>query len=81
MPPGRKAYSAGLGMRLGYDPPKDFIPVAPLTSQPYVFVTGRKTGFKSVHDLVVAAKERHAQITFGSAGEGVAPTSVVTFDC
>ena len=67
-----QAYSAGIGMRLGYDPLKDFIPVAPLTSQPYVFVTGRKTGFKTVHDLVAAAREHHAQITFGSTGEGVA---------
>lgn len=67
-----QAYSAGVGMRLGYDPLKDFIPVAPLTSQPYVFVTGRKTGFKTVNDLVAAAREHRAQITFGSTGEGVA---------
>jgi tripartite-type tricarboxylate transporter receptor subunit TctC len=67
-----QAYIAGVGMRSGYDPLKDFIPVAPLTSQPYVFVTGRKTGFKTVHDLIAAAKERHAQITFGSTGVGVA---------
>jgi tripartite-type tricarboxylate transporter receptor subunit TctC len=67
-----QAYFAGLGMRPGYDPLKDFIPVAPLTSQSYVFVTGRKTGFKTVHDLIAAAKERHAKITFGSTGEGVA---------
>jgi len=66
-----QAYSAGLGMRPGYDPLKDFVPVAPLTSQPYVFVTGRKTGFRTVHDLIAAAKERHVKITFGSTGEGV----------
>jgi tripartite-type tricarboxylate transporter receptor subunit TctC len=67
-----QAYSAGLGLRPGYDPLKDFIPVAALTSQPYVFVTGRKTGFKSIHDLVAAAREHRAQMTFGSTGEGVA---------
>ena len=67
-----QAYSAGVGMQLGYDPLKDFIPVAPLTSQPYVFVTGRKAGFKTIHDLIAAAKEHRAKITFGSTGEGVA---------
>jgi len=65
-----QAYSAGVNLRLGYDPLKDFIPVAPLTSQPYVFVTGRQTRLTTVHDLVAAAKEHRAQITFGSTGVG-----------
>ena len=33
-----QAYSAALLKNLPYDPLKDFIPVAPLTSQPYVLV-------------------------------------------
>ena len=33
-----QAYSASLVKNLPYDPLKDFIPVTPLTSQPYVLV-------------------------------------------
>src|SRR5450631_4720717 len=39
-----QAYSAALLKNLPYDPLKDFIPVAPLTTQPYVVVTGMMTG-------------------------------------
>ena len=35
------AYSAALSKSLPYDPPNAFIPVAPLTSQPYVLVAGK----------------------------------------
>jgi tripartite-type tricarboxylate transporter receptor subunit TctC len=34
-------YSAALLKNLPYDPLKDFIPIAPLTSQPYVLVAGK----------------------------------------
>jgi tripartite-type tricarboxylate transporter receptor subunit TctC len=36
-----QAYSAALLKNLPYDPLKDFIPVAPLTSQAYVLVAGK----------------------------------------
>src|SRR6476660_10451594 len=39
-----QAYSAALLKNLPYDPLKDFIPVAPLTSQPYVLVAGKLAG-------------------------------------
>ena len=39
-----QAYSAALVKNLPYDPLKDFIPVAPLTSQPYVLVAGKSSG-------------------------------------
>src|SRR3981081_1782227 len=35
-----QAYSAALLKNLSYDPLNDFIPVAPLTSQPYLLVAG-----------------------------------------
>jgi tripartite-type tricarboxylate transporter receptor subunit TctC len=38
-----QAYSAALVKTLLYDPLKDFIPVAPLTSQPYVLVAGKSS--------------------------------------
>jgi tripartite-type tricarboxylate transporter receptor subunit TctC len=65
-----QAYSAALLKNLPYDPLKDFIPVAPLTSQPYVLVTGKMTGITTVGELVTAAREKPGQLTFGSTGMG-----------
>lgn len=63
-----QAYSAALLKNLPYDPLKDFIPVAPLTSQPYVLVTGKLTGITTVGELVAAAKAQPGQLRFGSTG-------------
>ena len=46
-----QAYSAALLKNLPYDPLKDFIPVAPLTSQPYVLVAGKSSGITTVGEL------------------------------
>lgn len=64
------AYSAVLLQNLAYDPLKDFIPIAPLASQPYVLVAGTALGVKSVSDLV--AKAKTGELKFGSAGLGTA---------
>jgi tripartite-type tricarboxylate transporter receptor subunit TctC len=65
-----QAYSAALLKNLPYDPVKDFIPVAPLTSQPYVLVTGKPTGITTVGELIAAAKAKPGQLRFGSTGMG-----------
>ena len=65
-----QAYSAALLKNLPYDPLKDFIPVAPLTSQPYVLVTGKLAGFTTVGELIAAAKAKPGQLKFGSTGMG-----------
>ena len=65
-----QAYSAALLKNLPYDPLKDFIPVAPLTSQPYVLVTGKMTGMTTVGELVAAVKAKPGQLKFGSTGLG-----------
>src|SRR5579859_7244793 len=65
-----QAYSAALRTNLPYDPLKDFIPVAPLTSQPYILVTGKLTGITTVGELVAAAKAKPGQLRFGSTGMG-----------
>ena len=51
-----QAYSAAL-QNLSYDPLRDFIPVIPLTSQPYVLVAGKSAGVTTVGELVAAANE------------------------
>ncbi len=65
-----QAYSAALLKNLPYDPLKDFIPVAPLTSQPYVLVAGKLAGITTVGELVAAAKAKPGELKFGSSGLG-----------
>jgi tripartite-type tricarboxylate transporter receptor subunit TctC len=63
-------YSAALLKNLPYDPLNDFIPVAPLTRQPYVLVAGTSSGIASLRDLIAAAKAKPGELKFGSAGIG-----------
>jgi len=63
-------YSAALLKNLPYDPLNDFIPVAPLTSQPYVLVAGASSGITSIRDLIAAAKAKPGELKFGSSGIG-----------
>ncbi|MGC1387517.1 MAG: tripartite tricarboxylate transporter substrate-binding protein [Steroidobacteraceae bacterium] len=65
-----QAYSAALSKKLSYDPLKDFIPVASLTNQPYVLVTGKAAGITTVRELVAAAKMKPGELKFGSTGAG-----------
>ncbi len=65
-----QAYSAVLVKNLPYDPLKDFIAVAPLTSQPYVLVSGKSSGITTVRELIAAAKVNPGGLKFGSTGIG-----------
>jgi len=65
-----QAYSAALLKNLPYDPLKDFIPVAPLTGQPYVLVACASSGITSIRDLIAAAKAKPGELKFGSSGIG-----------
>ena len=66
------AYVGAVAHDLPYHPLEDFTPVAPLTEQAYVFVTGRESGIVTLHDLVTPAAARPAELTFGSTGAGTA---------
>ena len=55
---------------LPYDPLKDFAAVAPLTSQPYVLVSGTSSGITTVRELIAAAKVNPGGLKFGSTGIG-----------
>jgi tripartite-type tricarboxylate transporter receptor subunit TctC len=65
-----QAYSASFVNKLPYDPLKDFIQVAPLTSQSYVLVAGKSSGIATVGELIAKAKAKPGQLTFGSTGVG-----------
>src|ERR1700728_2142982 len=66
--------SMGTGMvlhsHLPYDPDKDFVSVAMFGVQPNVLVASKESGFKTVADLVAAAKAKPGTLTFASAGVG-----------
>jgi tripartite-type tricarboxylate transporter receptor subunit TctC len=55
---------------LPFDPAKDFTSVAMLGEQPNVLVASTQSGFKTVADLVAAAKAKPGVLTFASAGVG-----------
>jgi tripartite-type tricarboxylate transporter receptor subunit TctC len=57
---------------LPYDPLHDFIPVAMFGVQPSVLVAAPSKGWKSVTDLVAAAKAKPGALNFASAGLGSA---------
>lgn len=49
---------------------KDFADIAPLASQPMVLFVSPASGFKSVSELIAAAKAKPGQLKFGSPGIG-----------
>jgi tripartite-type tricarboxylate transporter receptor subunit TctC len=55
---------------LPYDPIRDFVPVALFGTQPNVLVVSAQSGFKTLADLVAAAKTKPGTLTFASAGIG-----------
>jgi tripartite-type tricarboxylate transporter receptor subunit TctC len=57
---------------LPFDPLRDFAPVVLFGIQPSVLVAAPSKGFKSVADLVAAAKARPGELNFASAGIGAA---------
>src|SRR6516165_2861035 len=64
------ATQAALHRRLGYDPLSDFIPVVLIGTSPNLLIASRDSGFKTVADLVAAAKAKPGALTFASAGIG-----------
>jgi tripartite-type tricarboxylate transporter receptor subunit TctC len=59
-----------LHSHLPYDPANDFAPVVMFGVSPNVLVASTQTGFKTVADLVAAAKANPGKLTFASAGVG-----------
>ena len=57
---------------LTYDPARDFVAVVPLGTSPGVLVVSPSRGFKSIADLVAAAKAKPGSLNFSSVGVGSA---------
>lgn len=64
------AYNPSIYTSLSFDTVKDFVEVVPLAGQPNVLVVAPSAGYKTVADLIAAAKQKPGQLNFGSAGTG-----------
>lgn len=56
--------------KMNYDPEKDFVPVTNAVSGPQVLVVPANSPYKSVKELIDAAKAQPGKFTFGHAGIG-----------
>ena len=64
------AVNPSLYAKLPYVPLRDFSPVSLVSMIPVTFMVSAKAPYKSIGDLVAAAKAKPAQITFSSTGNG-----------
>ena len=59
-----------LSARLPYEPRRDLLPVLSLGQIDFVLVANPRTGFRSLADLVEAARRNPGKYTYASAGNG-----------
>jgi tripartite-type tricarboxylate transporter receptor subunit TctC len=64
------AITPAIYAKLPYDSLRDFAPVSNVAGVPNVLVVTLTQGVKTVKDLIALAKQKPAQITYGSAGVG-----------
>ncbi|WP_454763964.1 Bug family tripartite tricarboxylate transporter substrate binding protein [Cupriavidus campinensis] len=64
------AINVSLYPKMPYDPVKNFQPVALIGTLPNVLVVNVNSPWKSVQDVVAAAKAKPGSINFGSSGNG-----------
>ena len=67
---GPQAIAPHLLGKLSYDPINDFAPIVTLGTIPHILVAGAKQPFKSVTELVTAAKAQPGKLAFASGGNG-----------
>ncbi len=69
---GALAIAHALYAKLPYDTLKDFAPVIPFGQQPLVIVTAPSKGYKTLGDLIAAAKAKPGAMNYTTAGVGSA---------
>jgi tripartite-type tricarboxylate transporter receptor subunit TctC len=67
---GPLAVNPSLYPKLNFDPQKDFTPIVLIEKAPLVLVTRVEKPFKTVKDVVDAAKAKPGALTIGNAGPG-----------
>ena len=64
------AVNPNLYPKLGFDPLKDFVPIAVVYYNANILVVNPASPYKSVADLIAYAKANPGKLSFGSAGNG-----------
>ena len=64
------AIAPSLYGKIPYDPVKDFAPVTLVTSVPVTFMVAADSPYKTLADLVKAAKAKPGELTFATSGNG-----------
>lgn len=64
------AINVSLYPKLGYDPVKSFTPIVLIGSNPVILVVGEKSPYKTLQDVLAAAKAKPRTISSASAGSG-----------
>ena len=59
--------------KLPYDPFKDFTPLSLIGSSPNMLLVATNSEFKSVGDVIAAARAKPGQLSYGHAGIGTSP--------
>src|SRR5205085_6114115 len=64
------AINVSMSRKMPYEPLKDLVPVALLSSSPFFLVVNNDSPVKSVADLIALAKARPNGLNYGSGGPG-----------
>lgn len=64
------AINPTLYAKLPYDPTKDLTPISLVASSPLVIVTGADSPYKTLADVVKAAKDKPGSINYATSGNG-----------
>jgi tripartite-type tricarboxylate transporter receptor subunit TctC len=67
------ALNPHLYAKLPYDSFNDFTPISLIGTSPNMLLVRADSPFKTLADLITAARERPGQITYGHAGNGTSP--------
>jgi tripartite-type tricarboxylate transporter receptor subunit TctC len=67
---GTFVFNTALYKKVPYDPAKDFAPVGLMARFPLIVVVNPSTGFKTMRDLVDAAKKDPGKLSYASVGPG-----------
>lgn len=74
--PGTHAISSATYKNLTYDPVKSFAGVGQIAVSPFVVVVPPSSAFKTLKDVIEAAKAKPGQVSYGSSGSGGGPNLV-----
>ena len=64
------AINVSMSKKMSYEPLKDLVPIALLSSSPFFLVVNKDSPLKSVADLISLAKAKPNSLNYGSGGPG-----------